>query len=633
MTIAVHRKNEISLFGDFFPIVGPVQPVLASQFAQKQVIGDYSKDDELIASSWIVSDQRGGIGIKDMEEYGLDGQQMDTDRCWFSTAFLNIKGHRTLPRLVTATTNPTGSDPLILIEFQNVMYCAFGTAVYTWTEGTSVWTTASHSLPANPTDAIVYKNKLYFCCTSDFERFDGTTWQTGTQLGAAQKAIFAVEWDERLFLLDATGQLDYSTDEGVTWLANALSTQPYDSFTALFTFDNPDGKDVIYLGTREGAFYLDYDNAKWLKVQINLPFHRFNCKGADAFRDAAYIPTGLQVIQYKAIPNTVSVMGLDRDGGLPSEYTGSIVKMLPGVNFLFAFVAATATTLRDLYPAGEYGNITIYDDEGFSAIFQWTPPTADSKGGWTVAHLGGVAATALTTGVVATPDDINRLWFAIDGSVSFMALQETLQNPKEVAQFPFALTSEHISPWFDADNSVIDKLAIEQTVFYEDLVGDNQEYAQLYYSVDYDEDNWILFTNDDFTDGKIDVNGETSFTLADDEGVAFKAYRLRELLFRRPSDNTKSPDCRWLRLKYIKLLTPKFAYKVQIDCSRNYRNQTSRALLAKLKTALTTQTLGTFTFKDRDTSETHQVRIANMEGVETGGRVSDGLYNVQLVAP
>jgi hypothetical protein len=633
MTTTVHRKNEISLFGDFYPIVGPVKPALASQFAQKQVIGDYTKDDELIASSWIISDQRGGIGIKDMEERGPDGLQKDTDRCWFSTANINDKNHRTLPRLVTDTTNPTGSDPLILIEFQNVMYCAFGTAVYTWTEGSSTWTTASHTLPANPTDAIVYKNKLYFCCTSDFERYDGTTWQTGTQLGAAQTCVLAVEWDQKLFLLDATGQLDYSTDEGVTWLTNALSTLPNDSFTALFTFDDPQGADAIYLGTKEGPFYLDYDTAAWKKVQINLPFHRFNCKGADAFRDAAYFPTGLQVIQYKAVPPTISVIGLDRDGGLPSEYTGSIVKILPGLNFLFAFVDATARTLRDLYPAGAYGDITIYDEEGFSAIFQWTPPTADSKGGWTVAHLGSVAATPLTTGVVATANDIYRLWFAIDGSVSFMALQETLQNPKAVAQFPFALTSEHISPWFDADNSVIDKLAIEQTAYYEDLAPEDQEYAMLYYGFDYDEDIWTLFTNDDFPDGKIDANGETTFTLADDEGVAFKAYRLRELLFRRSADNTKSPDCRWLRLKYIKLLTPKFAYTVQIDCSRNYRNQTSRALLAKLKTALTTQTLGTFTFKDRGASETHQCRIANMEGVEIGGRISDGLYNVQLVAP
>ena len=42
--VTVTRKNEVSLFGKNYPIVGPVQPVLASQFAQKQVIGDYTKE-------------------------------------------------------------------------------------------------------------------------------------------------------------------------------------------------------------------------------------------------------------------------------------------------------------------------------------------------------------------------------------------------------------------------------------------------------------------------------------------------------------------------------------------------------------------------------------------------------------
>jgi hypothetical protein len=632
MVTTVHRKNEISLFGKYYPIVGPVEPVLASQFAEKQVIGDYTKESELIGSTWVISDQRGGIGIKDMDEFGPDGLQKDTDRCWFSTAWLNTKGHRTLPRLVTATTNPTGSDPSILIEFRNVMYCAFGTAVYTWTEGSSTWTTASRTLLANPTDAIVYKDKLYFLCSSDFERFDGTTWKKGAELGSAQKGILGVEWDEKLFLLDATGQLDYSTDEGVTWLTNALSTLPDDSFTALFIFDDATGSPVVYLGTKESLWVLDYDNAKWKETKLYLPFHPFNCKGSEAFRDAAYIPTGMQISQYRTVPPEVSVMGLDRDGGLPSKYTGSIVKILRGTNYLFAFVDATATKLRDQFPAGDYGDIAIYDG-GFSAIFQWQPPTTDSKNGWSVAHVGSVAETPLTVGVVATADDFSRLWFAIDGTVSFMALQETLQNPKDVPQFAFGLTSEHITPWFDADNAVIDKLAIELAAFYEDLASDNQEYAQLYYGVDYDEDTWTLLTNSTYTDGKIDTDGETTFTFASDAGIDYKAIRFRELLFRRSSDNTRSPDCRWLRLKYIKLLEPKFAYSVQIDCSRNYRFQTSRSLLAALNTALLTKTLGTFTFKDSGGSESHQVRIANMSGVEVGGRKSDGLYEVQLIAP
>ena len=92
---SVYRRNEISLFGTYFPLVGPVSVLDAAEFANKQVIGDYTKDSERIGSSWIMSDARGGIGIKDMREYGPDGRPLDVDRVWWSTSEINYNGHHT----------------------------------------------------------------------------------------------------------------------------------------------------------------------------------------------------------------------------------------------------------------------------------------------------------------------------------------------------------------------------------------------------------------------------------------------------------------------------------------------------------------------------------------------------------
>jgi hypothetical protein len=628
--VAVHRKNEISLFGNYYPISGPVEEILASQFAPKQVIGDYTKDSELLSSSWVISDQRGGIGIKDMEEFDSAGNPKDIDRCWFSDAWLNTRGHRTLPPLTTKTTNPTSSDAAVLIEFQNIMYCAFGVAVYTWNEGTSAWISASHSLVSVPTGAMVHKDKLYFFCTTDFERFDGTNWTDGDTLGSVQKCILGVEWDNKLMLLDESGQLDYSTDEGVTFITNALSTLPNGFFTSLFKFDDAAGEVIVYMGTKEGLFALDFDNDNWVETNLRMPTHDFNAKGADSWRDAAFIPSGMAMARYSTNPAGVVQMGLDRDGGLPSDYTGSIVQVLPGHNALYALLDATTTLNKDLQPAGEYGDIQIYDNEGRSAVFRWEPPP---HGGWSLLSVGGAADTPLTTGTIATADDIYRIWFGIDSTVSFVPLQVTQQNPKETAGYEFALTSEHITPWFDADNAVVDKLAVELAGFYDDLAADDQEYVMLYYATDYDDDTWTLLTNSTFTDGKIDVSGETLFTFASEQGLAVQAIRFRELMFRRASDNTKSPDNRWLRLRYIKLLTPQYAFGVLIDCSHNYRFQTSKTLLAALKSAVANRTLGAFTFRDKNGSETHRVRIANMEGAEIGGKKNGGVYKVSLVAP
>ena len=43
--------------------------------------------------------------------------------------------------------------------------------------------------------------------------------------------------------------------------------------------------------------------------------------------------------------------------------------------------------------------------------------------------------------------------------------------------------------------------------------------------------------------------------------------------------------------------------------------------------------MGEFTFKNGNGSETHRVSIADMPGVEVGGRKNEGVYDVTLVAP
>jgi len=108
MVEIVTSENEISLGNTRFPIRGRVQPSLISTFPGKVVIGDYTYDDEQIASNWIISDQRGGILVEEMDE------SIHFDRCWWSTCNLGFKGHIVLPPLATEITklpswvSPTG---------------------------------------------------------------------------------------------------------------------------------------------------------------------------------------------------------------------------------------------------------------------------------------------------------------------------------------------------------------------------------------------------------------------------------------------------------------------------------------------------------------------------------------------
>jgi len=98
VTEVVISPNEISLNSVRYPIRGAVSPSLISTLPGKVTFGDYSLADEQIASSWIISDQRGGVLVEEMDE------SIHLDRAWWSTCNLGFKGHIVLPRLATELT-------------------------------------------------------------------------------------------------------------------------------------------------------------------------------------------------------------------------------------------------------------------------------------------------------------------------------------------------------------------------------------------------------------------------------------------------------------------------------------------------------------------------------------------------
>ena len=101
MANAVIDDNVIYLGSNYYKIIGGIRPQYFSAFPQKLITGDYDYANQQLLSAWITNDQRGGIGIEEMDE------SVDTDRCWFSELILGYRRHLTLPRLGTQVTIPT----------------------------------------------------------------------------------------------------------------------------------------------------------------------------------------------------------------------------------------------------------------------------------------------------------------------------------------------------------------------------------------------------------------------------------------------------------------------------------------------------------------------------------------------
>ncbi len=101
MANAVIKDKVVYLGSNYYKIIGGIRPQYFSAFPQKLITGDYDYANQQLLSAWITNDQRGGIGIEEMDE------SVDTDRCWFSELILGYRRHLTLPRLSTQLTTPT----------------------------------------------------------------------------------------------------------------------------------------------------------------------------------------------------------------------------------------------------------------------------------------------------------------------------------------------------------------------------------------------------------------------------------------------------------------------------------------------------------------------------------------------
>ena len=98
------NKGEVILYGQRYPVTGPVREELVSQFPGKIVIGDPSRVDDPIASSYVMSDWQGGLLIRIMDP------ATEFNRFYWSTCATWFRKQLTLgplPRSIGSAALPT----------------------------------------------------------------------------------------------------------------------------------------------------------------------------------------------------------------------------------------------------------------------------------------------------------------------------------------------------------------------------------------------------------------------------------------------------------------------------------------------------------------------------------------------
>jgi hypothetical protein len=623
MANKVVDRNEIFLNGIYYPVIGQVQNVLTSQFPAKVVIGDTTRDSQTRASVVAWSDFRGGIGIERMKG------ATDVDRAWWSTLQLRFQGNLVLPGLATLTGDQGVSgvyDIGAIGELSDEIYAAFSTTVKKYNNITDSWGSSLHTLPSAATDVITGRvggvvHMVFACDTHYVHTTDGSTFND-----EVDNIKYMTTWDERLWGIDNTGQIRWTNDLSVAtpvWIDDAQLPLPDGYVTDLFVARDAGGEHIIYASTKVGLYAHDAMNNRFVETEMTLPFHNQAGQGSVRWRDASFIPAGLGIYRYVAGSTAViDVMGPDRDHGIPEDKRGYVRQLIPSHNDLLAVTDGTSAPRLNMFSGLGTGNQeseVIAQGIGTSAILGWNGM------GWETKWMGTAAAKAVTYAHVANAYSTYRLWWAWNQRIYFMQLPSDIVNPKQQSNFDYATSGDLETPWFNADQEDINKLAIGVRIDVED--SSSSETVVASYGRNYSASYTTL--------GTITSDGTTEYLFPDSTtptGTTFRAIRFKVALARGASSLKVSPNVLSITFIYRKKLPSRWGHQVEIDLSSTHKNNSPQELRSNLLASVESESLVELTFRD-DTGGTRNfyVDIVSATGLEHTGYDERGTSRLTMV--
>ena len=651
MTQRVSQTDEISLNSVRYPIEGPVTTVLASIYPSKVVLGDTTKDSQLRASVAAWGDFRGGIGAEEVVSI-----EDPLNRAWWSELNLRHQGHLVMAPLTSYAAEDTTAIIGTIVEFKNEIYATANsgssTTLHKYDEVTSTWGSNLQTMDADATDSIALSlgttdYMIIATGSSYYYSTDGSSISSDTT-----NVKYLADWDDRLWGIDADGQL---------WWATAIGTEVNDALLPLwagndavadlFVASSGTGEPILYAATRRGLWAHDAQNSRFVQTELSLPFHPQAGEGCVRWRDSIYYPAGLGVYRYTPGASTtfVTAMGPDRDDGVPKLYKGSITGLIGSQNDLFAMVDGSAPPAEQPTVLGtdsSIGDSPAVEGTGYSSIMAW------NEQGWEVRWVTDNAQNnqmpaGLVSNAYSSPTAKKatkyRLYWAELRTLRYQQLPVAVENPRQLGTFSYAAKGTHITPWFSAGQAEVEKLALRLKVEVESA--SSSETVACYYALDGDDSDsaWVLLTDTHTSDStfsassdKITGSGITTFLfggVSAPTGTAFRSIRFK-LIFARGSDLSKSPDVRSTTLEFRKKLPAKWGHSVTVDLQQPYGGRSTNELRAALVDAAEATSLVEFTFRDDGSNErNYYVDVSAVEGLEFTGHNESGTTKVLLVEP
>lgn len=621
----VTRKDEVSIGGYRFPILGPVRRMNISVPPNPITFGDATyKGQSQAMSEQVQSSNVGGSGT-----YIADSR-VEFDVNWYSEAETRYNHAVTLPPLTTDMGKPaalTDEDVTGSITYRNEQYVVFANQVYRWQDTSSTWSTLEYTLPGTPTDMIVFNGVLYIATGAGFSTRNSAGVWSDDSLDAY---LFAI-WDGRLFrLVQNVGVWElYSLPPGGAWSTNLATISSDILPSQMIVYRDAAGATAIYLVTTSGLWTYDAGTARWNETDVRWPRTPYPSKAtvfgdgkmyiATAGMDMRSVQSGSQFI--------VSAMGLDRQDGVPGEEIGRVSAVASDQNWVLALTVSGA--LED-------------EQDPYTAMFeplqphQWTASTGKTilrawNSGWHrlwTATSVGAPGTVLTVG---SAYDVPRIYWSSAGRMYYQPLDLGLFNPRQLTGHDFSTGPvEHVTSWFDYGVPTQDK--IHGHLLVETLHCSATSTIEVYYSTNLDE-SWTLLDT-------VSSDGLHEYALGGPEGMQARYFRFKFVFTRAGSDTTTAPIMIYFASQFMRILPETPGFAVTINLRNRYQNRTPAQMEAELFAMSDwkiTPNLIKFSYQDQldGSAKTYFGRITRISGSAWAGEDlrGEGIYQVSFIAP
>ena len=623
---------EVILDGVAFPLQRPLQDNNLRTFQSRITIGDPSKDSNPLLSSWVISDLSGGHGVDDMAE------NLDVARYWYGTLYTRYPGQITKSYAVR--------DYLTSVnDGINARFAGDINVSGTWQPFHTLLIGANWTLSSSPTgndtitgepvnQCVVYRGQHANDCllipmgANGFAVVDPVAATTTNHAAdATHPAMQAVTvWDNKCVALDTDGVLWWTVDPTGAWTQYAsTATLPRSSVAMnLVPYFDRQGNPTLFAITDTDLWQYNLDIPEVFTVGVSFPPHPYHGLAACTWGGDLYFSVGMGVHRYAG--GSLMAMGLDRDHGLPAEYTGYIVQggLVAGYNGMYAFVAAPDLS-NDTWPDGE--------PDPVPSIHEWT------GSGWHQIWQGEVGDQLVPYSMAIsrselTADQTHCLVWGIENAtantayIKQMMLPVTFANPRQRARKEGGFQSGGFlyTGRFDAGMKGYIKIAnaLDLTIPAIPSGSDLSVYYQLNGEIDAPET--LLGTISAAGDHSLPFGTvDTVFGTSIYPGVPFEHIRLKFILDDATDDAFIMESA---VLSFLKTLPPANTWTAYIDCTKEGPGGYGpEDMMAKIKALHEADTWTHMIYRRR----VYRVSITGNTGTKQGGTDERGIRVVTIL--